>query len=146
MCTEYMYVYFAHVFCTVCKYVLSICKLLCFFLHCLEHARKNFTHQGTCAVVNVTIKSDLIWFDLICASRLPRITAQMRPLELITVALVKSMLIFIPIDMYILYQPRRGTFRRIPESRGLTNPVASLLVWFSTAWRMEQNVCRSRKG
>ncbi len=24
----------------------------CFvFLHCLEHARKNFTHQGTCAVV-----------------------------------------------------------------------------------------------
>ncbi len=21
------------------------------FLHCLEHARKNFTHQGTCAVV-----------------------------------------------------------------------------------------------
>ncbi len=31
------------VFCTVCKYVLSICKLLCFFggvfLHCLEHAR-----------------------------------------------------------------------------------------------------------
>ncbi len=22
-----------------------------FFLHCLEHARKNFTHQGTCAVV-----------------------------------------------------------------------------------------------
>ncbi len=40
------------VFCTVCKYVLSICKLLCFFfLHRLEHARKNFTHQGTCAVV-----------------------------------------------------------------------------------------------
>ncbi len=22
-----------------------------FFLHCLEHAHKNFTHQGTCAVV-----------------------------------------------------------------------------------------------
>ncbi len=40
------------VFCTVCKYVLSICKLL-FFLHCLEHARKNFTHQGTCAVVRL---------------------------------------------------------------------------------------------
>ncbi len=39
------------VFCTVCKYVLSICKLLLFFLHCLEHAHKNFTHQGTCAVV-----------------------------------------------------------------------------------------------
>ncbi len=52
------------VFCTVCKYVLSICKLfvvflhclsICklsvVFLHCLEHARKNFTHQGTCAVV-----------------------------------------------------------------------------------------------
>ncbi len=93
------------VFCTVCEYVLSICKLLllfctvcpyvncCFFfflhclehckcssavflhclsicklfvvflhclfigklsvvfLHCLEHAHKNFTHQGTCAVV-----------------------------------------------------------------------------------------------
>ncbi len=32
------------VFCTVCKYVLSICKL---FLHCLEHALKNLTHQGT---------------------------------------------------------------------------------------------------
>ncbi len=32
----------------VSKYVLSICKL---FLHCLEHALKNFTHQGTCAVV-----------------------------------------------------------------------------------------------
>ncbi len=28
--------------------VLSICKL---FLHCLEHALRNFTHQGTCAVV-----------------------------------------------------------------------------------------------
>ncbi len=46
------------VFCTVCKYVLSICKLLglffvLFFLHCLEHARKNFTHQG-CG--DVTIK------------------------------------------------------------------------------------------
>ncbi len=39
------------VFCTVCKYVLSICKLLlffctvcpyvncCFFLHCLEHCK-----------------------------------------------------------------------------------------------------------
>ncbi len=68
------------VFCTVCKYVLSICKLfvvvflhclsICklfvvvfctvcpyvifffFFLHCLEHAHKNFTHQGTCAVVH----------------------------------------------------------------------------------------------
>ncbi len=66
------------VFCTVCKYVLSICKLLLLFfctvcqyvncllfflhclsigklsvvfLHCLEHAHKNFTHQGTCAVV-----------------------------------------------------------------------------------------------
>ncbi len=65
------------VFCTVCKYVLSICKLfvvflhclsicklfvvflhclsICklsvVFLHCLEHAHKNFTHQGTCAVV-----------------------------------------------------------------------------------------------
>ncbi len=37
------------VFCTVCKYVLSIC--IFFFLHCPEHARKNFTHQGTCAVV-----------------------------------------------------------------------------------------------
>ncbi len=23
----------------------------CCFLHCLEHAHKNFTHQGTCAVV-----------------------------------------------------------------------------------------------
>ncbi len=51
------------VFCTlssvyVCKYVLSICKL---FLHCLEHALKNFTHQGTCTG-DVTIK--VIWFDL----------------------------------------------------------------------------------
>ncbi len=27
------------VFCTVCKYVLSICKLLLFFLHCLEHCK-----------------------------------------------------------------------------------------------------------
>ncbi len=36
------------VFCTVCKYVLFMCKL---FLHCLEHALKNFTHQGTRAVV-----------------------------------------------------------------------------------------------
>ncbi len=62
------------VFCTVCPYVncccwfvlkkryfiffiviflhcLSICKLSVVFLHCLEHAHKNFTHQGTCAVV-----------------------------------------------------------------------------------------------
>ncbi len=48
-------------FCTVCPYVnclllvflhcLSICKLSVVFLHCLEHAHKNFTHQGTCAVV-----------------------------------------------------------------------------------------------
>ncbi len=30
-----------------CLYV----KLFCFFLHCLEHALKNFTHQGTRAVV-----------------------------------------------------------------------------------------------
>ncbi len=34
---------------------LSICKLSVVFLHCLEHAHKNFTHQGTCAVL-VTIK------------------------------------------------------------------------------------------
>ncbi len=27
------------VFYTVCKYVLSICKLLLFFLHCLEHCK-----------------------------------------------------------------------------------------------------------
>ncbi len=58
------------VFCTVCKYVLSICKLfflhclsICklfvVFLHCLEHARKNFTHQDTWC----DNKSDLIWFD-----------------------------------------------------------------------------------
>ncbi len=79
------------VFCTVCKYVLSICKLLLlffctvcpyvncllffytvcpyvncllFFLHCLEHAHKNFTHQGTCAVVMWQYKwFDLIWFE-----------------------------------------------------------------------------------
>ncbi len=55
------------------------------------------------------------FFELICASRLPRITAQMWPLELITVALVKSMLVFIPIDMYILYQQRRGTFQKHPR-------------------------------
>ncbi len=40
------------VFCTlpfsISLYVLSICQL---FLHCLEHALKNFIHQGTCAVV-----------------------------------------------------------------------------------------------
>ncbi len=34
-------------FCTVCPYV----NFFYFFLHCLEHAHKNFTHQGTCAVV-----------------------------------------------------------------------------------------------
>ncbi len=34
-------------FCTACPYV----NFLFFFLHCLEHAHKNFTHQGTCAVV-----------------------------------------------------------------------------------------------
>ncbi len=47
-------------FCTLCPYVncllfflhcLSIGKLSVVFLHCLEHAHKNFTHQGTCAVV-----------------------------------------------------------------------------------------------
>ncbi len=37
-------------FCTVCPYV-NCLLLLFFFLHCLEHAHKNFTHQGTCAVV-----------------------------------------------------------------------------------------------
>ncbi len=30
---------------------LSIGKLSVVFLHCLEHAHKNFIHQGTCAVV-----------------------------------------------------------------------------------------------
>ncbi len=59
-------------FCTVCPYVncllfflhcLSICKLSVVFLHCLEHAHKNFTHQGTCAVVMWQKKwFDLIWF------------------------------------------------------------------------------------
>ncbi len=37
-----------------------------FFLHCLEHARKNFTHQGTCCYGDVTIKViwlEVIWFD-----------------------------------------------------------------------------------
>ncbi len=41
-------------FVVVFFHCLSICKLLVvvvFFLHCLEHAHKNFTHQGTCAVV-----------------------------------------------------------------------------------------------
>ncbi len=53
MCTEYMYVYFVqsvNMYCSICK-LLFVC-----FLHCLEHALKNFTHQGTCAVVIVTIK------------------------------------------------------------------------------------------
>ncbi len=73
-CTVYPYVncllFFLHclsicklsvvVFCTVCPYVncllfflhcLSIGKLSVVFLLCLEHAHKNFTHQGTCAVV-----------------------------------------------------------------------------------------------
>ncbi len=48
---------------TLCVLSMCICTLssvnmycpyvnCCFvFLHCLEHARKNFTHQGTCAVV-----------------------------------------------------------------------------------------------
>ncbi len=35
---------------TYCPYV--NCSIFLFiFLPCLEHARKNFTHQGTCAVV-----------------------------------------------------------------------------------------------
>ncbi len=41
--SEFMYVYIAH------------CHMYCtgekLFLHCLERALKNFTHQGTCAVV-----------------------------------------------------------------------------------------------
>ncbi len=42
---------------SICKlsvvflHYLSIGKLSVVFLHCLEHAHKNFTHQGTCAVV-----------------------------------------------------------------------------------------------
>ncbi len=42
---------------SICKlsvvflHCLSICKLSVVFLHCLEDAHKNFTHQGTCAVV-----------------------------------------------------------------------------------------------
>ncbi len=27
------------VFCTVCKYVLSICKICIYFFHCLEHCK-----------------------------------------------------------------------------------------------------------
>ncbi len=45
-------------FLSICKlsvvfflHCLSIGKLSVVFLHCLEHAHKNFTHQGTCAVV-----------------------------------------------------------------------------------------------
>ncbi len=53
-----LFVVFLHCL-SICKlfvvflHCLSICKLLLlfFFLHCLEHAHKNFTHQGTCAVV-----------------------------------------------------------------------------------------------
>ncbi len=48
--------------CSFFLHCLSICKLFVvffalsvhmsiFFLRCLEHAHKNFTHQGTCAVV-----------------------------------------------------------------------------------------------
>ncbi len=48
-----MYVFIVH--CVYCLYVTS------FFLHCLEHALKNFTHQDTCAVVMWQEK----WFDLI---------------------------------------------------------------------------------
>ncbi len=60
---HYVYWVYVCVFCTLssvqsvntyCPYV----KKNLFFLHCLEHARKNFTHQGTC---DVTIK--VIWFD-----------------------------------------------------------------------------------
>ncbi len=32
------------------------------------------------------------------------------------VVLVKSMLVFIPKDKYILYQPRRGTYQKHPRS------------------------------
>ncbi len=40
--------------------------IIFFFLHCLEHALKNFTHQGTCAVVMwCDNNSDLIWFEYI---------------------------------------------------------------------------------
>ncbi len=34
-----------------CPYVNCCVFVFLFFLNCLEHARKNFTHQGTCAVV-----------------------------------------------------------------------------------------------
>ncbi len=40
---KFFFIFFLH--------CLSICKLSVVFLHCLEHAHKNFTHQGTCAVV-----------------------------------------------------------------------------------------------
>ncbi len=53
------------VFCTVCKYVLSICKLfffVCVFLHCLENARKNFTR--TCYVRNRDVPYQSVTFDV----------------------------------------------------------------------------------
>ncbi len=48
------------VFCTVCKYVLSICKLL-FFLHCLEHAHKNFT---IVTIYMIYMWCDVMWGDV----------------------------------------------------------------------------------
>ncbi len=50
------YVYWVYVceFCTLSSVqcVNMYCPYVnCCFLHCLEHAHKNFTHQGTCAVV-----------------------------------------------------------------------------------------------
>ncbi len=55
---ELLLLFFLHCL-SICKlllllfflHCLSICKLSVVFLHCLEHAHKNFTHQGTCAVV-----------------------------------------------------------------------------------------------
>ncbi len=54
------------VFCTVCKYVLSICKLFCF--SALSGARSQEFHSPRhLCCGDVTIK--VIWFDLICFER-----------------------------------------------------------------------------
>ncbi len=87
------------------------------------------------------LTADSVMWELICASRLPRITALTRPPELITVALVKSMLVFTPIDMYILYQPHRGTFQKhlcvcLPDEKiylkhlHILEIFASLMIYF----------------
>ncbi len=49
------------VFCTVCKYVLSICKLLLFFLHCLSICKLLLFFCTVCPYVNF-----LLFFCTVC--------------------------------------------------------------------------------